>query len=79
MIQYKNECVACRDIGLPCQGISCPNRNVRYLYCDKCKKEVDELFDVYGEELCDDCMKSKFETGRNCENCGNEADELYEV
>ncbi len=56
MIRTENECVGCRDMGMPCMGSSCPNRNVKRLYCDNCKEEVDELHDVYGDELCNDCF-----------------------
>jgi hypothetical protein len=34
---------------------------VKHLYCDKCNDDVDELYDVDGEELCKDCLLEKFE------------------
>ena len=56
MIRTENECVGCRDVGMPCMGSSCPNRNVKHLYCDNCKGEADKLYDVDGDELCCDCL-----------------------
>lgn len=53
MIKYENECCDC---GLPCLGDRCPNRNVRRLYCDKCGNDCRELYEVDGEQLCDDCL-----------------------
>ena len=59
MIKIENFCVDC---GLPCLGSGCPNRNVKVCYCDKCNAELsyDEIYDVDGEELCEDCLKEKF-------------------
>lgn len=59
MIKIENHCVSC---GLPCLGSSCPNRNVEVCYCDKCKTELshNEIYDVDGEELCEDCLKKIF-------------------
>lgn len=55
MIKYENECVGCpRERG--CLGDSCPNINVKHLYCDKCEADVDELYDLYGEQLCTECL-----------------------
>lgn len=56
----ENECVGCRDLGLPCMGSSCPNRNVVRFYCDKCKEESD-LYHYDGQELCIDCIIEKLE------------------
>ena len=49
MVKYENECCDC---GLPCLGRSCPNRNVKHLYCDECGSDVDELWDG----LCEECF-----------------------
>lgn len=56
MVRIENECVGCRDMGLPCMGSCCPNRNVKRFYCDNCKEKVDELYDACGDELCYDCL-----------------------
>ena len=59
MIEYENECIGCPpEIG--CIGSTCPFTRVPHYYCDNCKEEVDELFDVDGEELCEECLKARF-------------------
>lgn len=60
MVEVRNECVGCRDLGLPCMGNECPNRSVERFYCDNCKDETDELYDVYGDILCRDCLLDFF-------------------
>lgn len=58
MKKNENECVGCRDLGLPCMGSSCPNRNVARYYCDKCESEAP-LYHYDGQELCIDCIEEK--------------------
>lgn len=54
-IRYENECVGCPpDMG--CLGVACPNRIVPHLYCDKCKQEVDDLYDYDDKQICLDCI-----------------------
>ena len=61
MVRYENYCVGCTAIGLVCMGATCPNRDVPIHYCDKCKYEIDgDVYDVDGEELCEDCLKDMF-------------------
>ena len=55
MVRYENRCCGCAVPGYPCLGSSCPNRNVPVYYCDKCGDELEEIYDVDGEELCEDC------------------------
>ena len=57
MIQYLNECCDCAAPGYPCQGDSCPRRHVPHLFCDHCGQEVNELFHVDGEQVCEDCAQ----------------------
>lgn len=55
----------CCDCGLPCKGDRCPNRNVTRYYCDKCKKEFEPealFIDENENELCDECLLSRYET-----------------
>ena len=61
MRKITNECVCC---GLPCIGDSCEYRNVVRYYCDDCQEEFNpnELYDVDGDELCEDCLKARFKT-----------------
>lgn len=58
--KYEDHCRDCAVPGYPCLGSSCPNRNVPVYYCDKCGDELDEVYDVDGEELCEDCLKERF-------------------
>lgn len=55
MRKTENECVQC---GLPCWGISCPNREVVHYYCDECGSE-ETLYDYEGEELCIECIRNR--------------------
>ena len=57
MVRYENRCVDC---GLPCMGESCQNRNLPVTYCDECGEEIQEAYEVDGEELCDGCCLSRF-------------------
>lgn len=60
MIAYENECVGCpKEMG--CLGSSCPNRNVEHLYCDSCGDDCEVLYDVDGEQLCEECLLQAFE------------------
>lgn len=52
MMKIENECVNC---GLPCLGSSCPNRQVKHFYCDKCGEE-ETLYCLDGQELCATCV-----------------------
>ena len=57
MVKIENHCVDC---GLPCLGKACPNREVEVHYCDKCGEELEDIFEVDGEELCEECLKDMF-------------------
>ena len=60
MIKCENECVGCpKEMG--CMGDSCPNRNVKHLYCDRCDADCEELYVFDGEELCEECLLKTFE------------------
>lgn len=60
MIKYENQCCDCTAGGYPCLGSLCSRRNVEVHYCDHCSEELNEIFDVDGEELCEECLKEKF-------------------
>lgn len=60
MKRIENHCCDCAVPGYPCRGSACPNRNVEVYYCDECGCELDEIYDVDGEELCESCLKEKF-------------------
>lgn len=55
MIRIENECVGCETC-LP----FCSLEKVPRLYCDKCGQEVDRLFEVNGEQWCEDCIWDMF-------------------
>ena len=57
MVKVESGCVDC---GLPCWGTSCSYYKVLVLVCDRCHDEVDELYEVDGEDLCEDCLKKEF-------------------
>ena len=61
MIKYEDECCGCATESYPCLGSACSNRNVPHFYCDKCGEDVEELYKVDGEELCEECLKANFE------------------
>lgn len=48
MVKYKGECYGCATKAYPCLGNRCPNINVKHLYCDDCKEEVEELYEFDG-------------------------------
>ena len=60
MIRIENHCCDCAVPGYPCIGSACPNRNVEVYYCDKCGEELEDIYEVDGEELCEECLKERF-------------------
>ena len=60
MIRIENHCCDCAVPGYPCRGSACPLTHVKVHYCDHCDVEMDEIFDVDGEELCEECLKDMF-------------------
>ena len=61
MITYEDECCGCTTESYPCLGSACPNRNVKHLYCDKCKDDVEKLYKYDGQEICEECLLKEFE------------------
>lgn len=59
MVKYENECVSC---GFPCRHDACRYYRVKHLYCDKCGCEVDKLYILDDEELCDECVLKALDT-----------------
>ena len=60
MVRYENRCCDCAVPGYPCRGSACPLINVEVHYCDVCGDELDEVYDVDGEELCEHHLKERF-------------------
>lgn len=60
MVVEKNECCYCESSGYPCLGSSCPNKAVKHLICDKCREEVDDLYEYGDKQLCVKCLLLNF-------------------
>ena len=61
MVKRENQCCQCAAPGYPCLGAACSLRRVEVYYCDKCGEEIEgDIYDVDGEELCEDCLKDMF-------------------
>lgn len=60
MIRIENRCCDCAVPGYPCLGNACSLRNMEVHYCDTCGDELDEIYEVDGEELCEYCLKERF-------------------
>ena len=60
MIKIENHCCDCAVPSYPCRRALCPLTRVEVHYCDKCGYELEEIYDVDGEELCEDCLKEMF-------------------
>ena len=64
MVKYENHCCDCATPGYPCMGAICPLTHVEVHYCDgcdpRCEDPLDEIYDVDGDELCEECLKERF-------------------
>ena len=66
MVKIENHCCGCASPGYPCQGNSCPNRNVKVYYCDECDPKCEEplgkgeVYDDGEQELCEACLLKKY-------------------
>lgn len=60
MVRLENHCCDCATPAYPCRGALCPLTSVEVHYCDRCDEELDDIYDVEGEELCEDCLKDMF-------------------
>lgn len=56
----ENRCRDCAVPGYPCRGSACPLMRVEVFYCDECGDEINEIYDVDGDELCEECLKERF-------------------
>lgn len=54
MRKLVDDCVGCKDMGLSCLGISCPNKKVETYYCDCDGCESLAYFTLDGIDLCDE-------------------------
>ena len=60
-VYREDECCGCATESYPCLGSECPNRHVLHLYCDKCKDDVEELYETENGQLCAECVLGMFE------------------
>jgi hypothetical protein len=60
VVRIENHCCSCAVPGYPCLGSACPRTHVEVHYCDKCESELDEIYEIDGEELCEECLKEMF-------------------
>lgn len=60
MLRVENHCCDCATPGYPCRGNLCSLTHVEVHYCDKCGDELDDIYDVEGEEFCEYCLKEMF-------------------
>lgn len=60
MKKIENHCRDCATPGYPCRGSTCPLVNVEVYYCDGCGDELDEIYEVDGDDLCEGCLKERF-------------------
>lgn len=65
MVRIENHCCGCATPGYPCLGDACVLRHVEVHYCDSCGEEIieDEIYEVDGDELCEECLKEMFRRG----------------
>lgn len=81
MIRYENDCVGPCPMGC----INCGREHNAHFYCDKCDCESDELYQLDGDVLCEDCFLESF-TSKECDDmddtccvdCGDPAETLYD-
>jgi hypothetical protein len=60
MKKIENRCCDCATPGYPCLGRACPLTRVEVYYCDKCGDELEEIYEVDGDDLCEECLKERF-------------------
>lgn len=58
MIVYENDCCSCAVPGYPCTG---KHKHVPHLHCDRCDADVEEVYDVDGEDICEECLLEMYE------------------
>ena len=60
MKRIENHCCQCATPSYPCRGDLCELSRVEVYYCDRCPNELDTIYEVDGEELCEECLKDQF-------------------
>jgi len=57
-IRYENQCVSC---DFPCRYEACRYYKVAIPVCGECGGDVDKLYRMDGEELCEVCVLGRLE------------------
>ena len=57
----ENDCCGCATESYPCRGDSCSYRHSVHLYCDKCKRDVEKIYEYEDYDLCEDCLLEEFD------------------
>ena len=55
MIKIEDRCVMC-----PQGCVSCGASHTPVRCCDVCGEEMDEWYDIDGDELCKDCLDKRY-------------------
>ena len=84
MVHKESDCVGC---GFPCNYSACPHFEITILECDKCGREVDELYLVnypypYLEQkqFCEDCALEFYAADKiSCYDCYEEFDSIEDL
>ena len=58
--RIENHCMQCAVPAYPCLGEHCSRRRVKVHSCDRCGEDLDAIYAVDGEELCEECLKEMF-------------------
>lgn len=66
MVKIENDCCGCATDSYPCLGNSCPLRNVKHYYCDKCGSE-ETLYHFGDSQLCADCVLEQLDVVKGSE------------
>ena len=59
MVTRQNRCVGCDGAGYPCN--LCGLDNAVVFICDCCGEEMDKLYWLDGEQLCEDCVLDRLQ------------------
>lgn len=55
MVKYESNCSGCYDSDGYCVGF-CPHKEFWVKVCDKCDADTEDLYDFYGEQVCEKCL-----------------------
>ena len=74
LVYDKRNCVGCPPY-MGCLGKMCPYCWEATLKCDECGEEVEDLYRLDGDDLCDECFRKAVEKIHiTYDNCGDFVD-----